>query len=93
MELDNPRTWVTAVIAGIASLFAWSAKRHVGLYDEERAAAKKMLDDHNGRLSALESHVATRDDIEGVYSRLNKMGDTMTEQHGKILELLIRNKS
>jgi hypothetical protein len=92
VDLENPRTWVSAGLAAFAGLFAWSAKRHVSQFDEERAAARKAFAEHEGRLIALESHVATRDDIEGVYSRLNKMGDTMTEQHGKIMDYLIKAK-
>lgn len=76
----------------IGTVLGWSAKRHVAQYDEERAEVRKGMADHAGRLAALESHVATRDDIEGVYSRLNKMADDMNGQHAKILELLLMDR-
>jgi hypothetical protein len=92
MDVDSPRTWVGAAMATLAGLFAWSAKRNVAALDEARKEQSKRVDDLSARVRMLETNVATRQDIEGVYERLNSLGDTMTEQNTRVLELLVRER-
>lgn len=47
-------------------------------------------DEHDTRIRNLEASVATKEDIDGVYSRLNTLGDQMNSQHQTILHTLLK---
>lgn len=92
VELDNPKTWIAGVLAGLSGLFAWSARRNLAQLDKGNETRDEAHKELSARVRILESNMATRADIDRLDRRLNDMGDTMNEQHGRILEALVRSR-
>lgn len=88
MNLDDPKSWVVAVLGVLTSLFAWSAKRQMDHSYQDHLKTAKELEDHSLRLRQLEASFATRADIERLHTHINTLTERMNTQHVQILNAL-----
>jgi hypothetical protein len=92
MDLNDPKTWLGSVLAVLASLFAWSAKRQMEGFDKDQVETLKQLEAHSTRLRQLEMEVARRSDIDHLHQQISTLSDRMNAQHVQILNALVKRE-
>jgi hypothetical protein len=89
--------WLAIIVIGLlATITAWFSKSRVDGWDDLHRS-------HAARLHALESTAATKDDVSGLYERINEIGSEvtqrvdnlntqMTSQHTQLLIAIASNR-
>lgn len=78
---DHSTSLLATATAGVLLVLQWLLKREIKRRDEAVA-------DHEVRLRDIESDFATKDDISGVYRRMDLMRDRAEERHLELLDRL-----
>jgi hypothetical protein len=78
--IDDPKAWAGGLLLLLISIIGFGSKRHMNQTD----ARLKALDDAHEKLTdrttALESHFATRADLEALYLRVNALSEQSHNQ-------------
>lgn len=81
--MSEDKSWVATVIAALFAGLSYLSGRQVKQWDGK-------ISSHDKKLGELEQRVATKEDITAINERLTFVSDKMSENHAKILEILVK---